>query len=138
MQLDLFNVEDSFKDADAPHKNCIRCGTSLPDTTDFYRAKRYTINEAGDIKQWRSNSCKKCDHSAHADVRQLKKYHIKPDTDVCECCGKSGHKLKLDHDHYTKQFRGWICDNCNTGIGRLSDSIEGVEKALAYLKRAYE
>ena len=57
----------------------------------------------------------------------------------CDCCGEIPEKsLVLDHCHKTLKFRGWICEPCNHGIGKLGDNIEGVEKALAYLSRAYE
>lgn len=62
-----------------------------------------------------------------------------PRPDVCDCCGKPPGKkaLALDHDHVTGKFRGWLCNCCNLGIGRLGDNIEGVASALAYLmKRA--
>ena len=41
--------------------------------------------------------------------------------------------MHWDHDHETKEHRGWICGNCNTGIGKLGDNISGVQKALDYL-----
>lgn len=54
----------------------------------------------------------------------------------CECCGKPDRRaLALDHCHETGQFRGWLCSNCNLGIGKIGDSIEALERALAYLKR---
>tara|TARA_A200000159_G_C7239023_1_gene303691 strand:+ start:39 stop:185 length:147 start_codon:yes stop_codon:yes gene_type:complete len=46
--------------------------------------------------------------------------------------------MVCDHDHNTLKFRGWICDPCNMGIGKLGDDLEGIEKALAYLKGHYE
>lgn len=56
----------------------------------------------------------------------------------CECCGRKlegGRKTHLDHCHETGAFRGWLCGSCNLGIGSLGDNIEGIELALAYLKR---
>lgn len=58
---------------------------------------------------------------------------------VCECCGAAPKRkrLALDHDHHTGAFRGWLCDACNLGIGKLGDSREGLLRALAYVdKRA--
>ena len=56
--------------------------------------------------------------------------------DVCNCCGKPSHKsLVVDHCHETLKFRGWLCETCNHGIGKLGDNIEGVQKALDYLRR---
>ena len=33
------------------------------------------------------------------------------------------------------EARAWICDSCNTGLGRFKDDILMLEKAIAYLKR---
>lgn len=63
----------------------------------------------------------------------------RPRPSRCECCGMSDLVFKkplcLDHCHLTNKFRGWICDDCNIGIGRLGDDVEGVRRALDYLKR---
>jgi Recombination endonuclease VII len=61
--------------------------------------------------------------------------------ELCECCGqpersKSRKVLCNDHDHASKAFRGWICSRCNTAIGLLGDTIDGVLRALDYLARA--
>lgn len=61
--------------------------------------------------------------------------------DACECCGtpiKDCPKqiLVMDHDHDTETFRGWICEKCNIGIGKLGDTLEGLTKAVEYLKRS--
>ena len=32
----------------------------------------------------------------------------------------------------------WCCKKCNVGIGHLGDQIEGIERALHYLKKANE
>jgi hypothetical protein len=58
----------------------------------------------------------------------------------CECCGgpPGRRALALDHDHTTGKFRGWLCTNCNTGIGKLGDSLVGVLRAVRYLKAAQQ
>lgn len=55
----------------------------------------------------------------------------------CECCGAPSLKraLCLDHDHETGEFRGWICQLCNFGIGALGDNIRGLSVAILYLTR---
>lgn len=40
----------------------------------------------------------------------------------------------VDHDHITSKVRGILCKSCNLGLGKLGDSINGIEKALNYLK----
>jgi hypothetical protein len=60
-------------------------------------------------------------------------------TDVpqnCESCGDAFSKTPhLDHCHETKQFRGWLCGGCNTGLGMFMDSEDRLIKAVAYLER---
>jgi hypothetical protein len=61
----------------------------------------------------------------------------RPAPTLCECCGGAPNgrgTLHLDHDHGTNLFRGWLCHSCNVGMGCLGDSIEGVERALYYLR----
>lgn len=53
----------------------------------------------------------------------------------CEICGTHKH-LHVDHDHKTGQFRGILCSKHNNGLGFLGDNIEGLEKALDYLRNA--
>jgi hypothetical protein len=54
---------------------------------------------------------------------------------VCEICGQSPQKaLHLDHDHLTNEFRGWLCNNCNLGIGSFRDSSDLLVAAARYLR----
>ena len=39
-----------------------------------------------------------------------------------------------DHCHITNTPRGYLCNECNTGLGKLGDDLEGVQNALNYLK----
>lgn len=59
---------------------------------------------------------------------------------VCPICKKASipgvtANLVIDHDHDTGNAREWICDSCNTGLGRFKDSIELMQEAIKYLKR---
>lgn len=63
----------------------------------------------------------------------------RPEPHACELCNKQSRiPLHLDHDHKTGRFRGWLCFNCNTSIGKLGDTVEGLKRAIAYLERADE
>ncbi|TLD88254.1 MULTISPECIES: Hpy99I family type II restriction endonuclease [Helicobacter] len=45
--------------------------------------------------------------------------------------------LVRDHNHETGEGREWICDSCNTGLGRFKDNPKFLEKVIEYL-RQYE
>lgn len=52
----------------------------------------------------------------------------------CDLCGiYKGLALHVDHCHKTNRVRGLLCVSCNTCLGGLGDSIEGLERALNYL-----
>lgn len=48
------------------------------------------------------------------------------------CLRKSA--LVVDHDHSTGQIRGWLCRPCNSGLGLLGDTADGLRRALTYLE----
>lgn len=81
-----------------------------------------------------SRTCRTCSNHNKNVVTRLKKENPKPIDSRCACCGKKT-QLVCDHDHNTDEFRGWLCEACNTGIGKLGDDLNGVRMALAYLKR---
>lgn len=43
--------------------------------------------------------------------------------------------LAVDHNHDTNKIRGLLCNSCNTGIGKLGDSIKVLQSAIKYLKK---
>jgi hypothetical protein len=55
----------------------------------------------------------------------------------CDCCGVDLENTKwcIDHNHKTGAVRGLLCYGCNTGIGKLGGTLEGVQKADAYLRK---
>jgi hypothetical protein len=62
----------------------------------------------------------------------------RPEPVTCECCGRQRGRqaLHLDHCHVSGAFRGWLCSDCNLGIGKFGDSIQGLMNAVHYLERA--
>lgn len=86
--------------------------------------------------------CRPCIRIRSRLVAKLKK-NAPPKPDVCDCCKKpayNGNERKMinfvcDHDPVTGNFRGWLCNHCNLAIGHFGDNIEGVQKAIEYLKR---
>lgn len=49
-------------------------------------------------------------------------------TGVCHICNAAEaslpKRLCLDHDHATGAFRGWLCWDCNVGLGKLSGQLQ--------------
>ena len=81
-----------------------------------------------------SRTCRSCEKYNKRVLYRLKKENPKPLDSKCNCCGNVT-KLVCDHDHKTDEFRGWLCEACNTGIGKLGDDLNGLRMAMAYLKR---
>jgi len=59
---------------------------------------------------------------------------------ICPICKKSSipyitANVVIDHDHKTGDARSWICDSCNTGLGRFKDNIELLQEGIKYLKK---
>lgn len=56
---------------------------------------------------------------------------------ACALCGRTqANRWHTDHDHATGTVRGILCWGCNSSLGHLGDSVAGLEKAIAYLRRA--
>jgi len=47
-------------------------------------------------------------------------------------------KLRVDHDHKTKQIRGLLCGTCNSAIGLLRDDPKLLIKAAQYIESFME
>jgi hypothetical protein len=110
-------------------KVCIKCNEWKP-------VAQYS-KHAGhrDGLDGRCNPCR----NEHTILRNKLRSSAPPKTLTCECCGKTydeSRHICLDHCHVTNTFRGWICTQCNTGIGSLGDNEEGLLKALDYLRKA--
>lgn len=55
----------------------------------------------------------------------------------CLVCGRvPDHDLHVDHDHLTGKIRGLLCNQCNRGIGLLSDDPHRLRAAVRYLEAA--
>jgi hypothetical protein len=53
---------------------------------------------------------------------------------LCRMTPQEG--LHVDHDHNTGKIRGLLCRKCNTGLGKLGDTAESVQRAVKYLQGA--
>ena len=106
----------------------------------------FEINQnAKNNRQVRRPSCKSCRAVINGmgmtskEKRQMNK--IKPHMIIwtCPICKKTTvpgltSKVVCDHDHKTGHPRAWICDSCNTGLGRFKDDITLLSNAIKYLE----
>lgn len=64
---------------------------------------------------------------------------LKKQRSTCAICGSSNSRCRwgkffIDHDHQTKQVRGLLCMDCNTGLGKFKDNTQLLLKAALYVK----
>jgi len=101
--------------------------------------------------KYRRSTCLECSSTQAKDTALIRSGMERPGLDhVCPICSRTGHQALrkgpksknwspwcCDHDHVTKQFRGWICHNCNTGLGLFKDNPETLTMAIKYLLAIY-
>ena len=105
---------------------CKKCDTVQP-------LEAFPINNTLASGILRKHTCKTC-RSHQSKVRaRLHRENAKPASATCPICEKTG-KMVLDHDHDNDTFRGWICNDCNNGMGKFNDSIDMLNRAITYLK----
>ena len=117
----LFNDEETPRNT----KKCIYCGEEKA-FVDFPKHAHYKDNL--------DNRCRSC-IKKHTKVRSTLHKIAPPKPKLCQCCKTIPKKWCLDHDHNTNEIRGWLCDQCNTGIGKLGDNLNGIMNAVKYLKK---
>ncbi len=54
---------------------------------------------------------------------------------MCWLC-KNKKATAIDHCHISKKVRGMLCNSCNTGLGKLGDSVDSLRKAIEYIQAA--
>lgn len=91
----------------------------------------------------KKNSKGRCRKCSSARIRS-KKYNIPFEEALevpenCELCGiheedAAWGTMTLDHCHDSGKFRGWICGECNRGLGAFDDDVELLKLAIKYLE----
>jgi len=108
-------------------QECKRCHKIFPLTAFTTGGLR------GDGAYYLQKTCRQCHSSIRGELHIIKKT-APPKPEHCECCHKKIEKLQGDHLHGSYTFRGWVCADCNTGMGKLGDTLEGVLQAAIYLE----
>lgn len=132
--LDVSKTGDKYE-----VKICNVCHCLRP-VSEFMKNQR---NQHGIIRR---PSCVKCrtDIDKRApksnQARQMEKE--RPATGApfkCPICQKRSiagitAKIVADHDHHTGNIRDFICDSCNTGLGRFKNGENYLQNAIDYLR----
>ena len=98
---------------------------------------QFPINNTLSSGILRKHTCTECRKQQGKVRARLHRENRKPDHLRCPICHKhvSGSKsIVLDHDHATDKFRGWLCNDCNNGLGKFNDSIDMLTRAINYLR----
>ena len=117
---------------------CSVCNTVKENSEFSFYKNRHTDNG---YRLMVNTNCRSCAQLRSKERSAIKKKFkdIKPPEfgQPCECCGKPvTRNWQLDHCHDTGDFRGWLCKQCNTGLGNLGDNLQSLQLAVEYLQRA--
>lgn len=113
-------------------RECVKC-KKRKNLEDF----RLALNATN--TNYRRPECRDCEKEYNKSRTEISKSVTKPQIGAsCDCCGRKDKPLVMDHCHKSNKVRGWICQSCNIGIGRLGDNMDGILKAVNYLKKYYE
>ncbi len=137
--ISVINIKEAGDEY--PNKICNICHIFKP-TEEFSRNQ----NQAGGrpIRRPSCQSCRKVIDGKKLTVSERKRMNEKRPPDktvfVCPVCEKRTivgitANIVADHNHKTGKGREWICDSCNTGLGRFKDDIVILERVIDYLKR---
>lgn len=132
--IDIHLTGDQFE-----NKVCDRCFKYLKTQTDFENNR---IKKGGLItKRPSCRNCRKQKDGKSIPYKIRKEWMEKKpkvgDIFLCPICKKQSiggiSKHVLDHNHHTGEVRGFICESCNTGIGRFDDDVSLVRNAINWL-----
>lgn len=85
------------------------------------------------------SSAERVHYTYHISLERAERLRAIP---LCQCCNKpisvEDRTHTIDHDYDRGQVRGVLCIQCNTGIGKLGDSLDGIEQAAYYLVQSLD
>ena len=121
-------------------KICRSCGGRF-DVSEFCP----TISKCGN-RRLRSK-CKECykEEKRLCNTNQRQKYIgalrlpralydrvYKEQGGCCLICHQHADVLCVDHDHFTKKFRGLLCRQCNAAFGLMNEDVDRLQRMIEY------
>jgi len=119
-------------------KICNICHCLLP----VGRFQRNQNNKHGVVRRPSCIDCRTDIDKRAPKTRQAKQFEKKRpkkgSSFKCPICQKRSivgvtAKIVADHNHHTGDIRDFICDSCNTGLGRFKNGEDYLKNAIAYL-----
>ena len=132
--IDIKKVGDKFT-----HKICNICHVLLP----VSKFQKNQTNKHGEIRR---PSCNRCRDDIDrrppktAQAKAMEKNRPKKGASFqCPICSKRSiagvtAKIVADHDHRTGDIRDFICESCNTGLGRFKNGRDVLKDAQEYIE----
>ena len=111
-------------------KKCGNCKEVLP-VVHFFGNGNYRPDGASYLR----HVCADCHREIKREGEFVRRHAPYEKTKECECCHAKDRKIESDHLHGTTNFRGWVCLQCNQGLGKLGDDLDGVLRAARYLTK---
>lgn len=120
------------------NKVCNWCGRYLPTSSFMINQTRANGTKV------RRPSCEDCRSEIEGlpipakERRRILESNPLMKVTTCNICSKSTipgltSKYVIDHNHKTGKIRGWLCDSCNTGLGRFQDDAKVMLEGVVYL-----
>jgi len=82
------------------------------------------------------NLCNTCKNYNSKILQKIKKELNLPIPNECDICEKPDvNKIQIDHNHHTEKFRGFLCNPCNTSLGKFKDDPFMMIKVIKYLMK---
>ena len=137
---------------DIENRRCMKCLETK--TLTEFEIRSYGANGHLEYR----NDCRLCRKKEHKQRTQLEKIygHLRPidgDSYRCPICDRNVNEITmngirytqtrkiknhsvwtLDHKHDTGEFRGFICNDCNVGLGRFFGDPIALRNAANYIE----
>lgn len=135
-----FKVFDVKKTGDQfPKKICNICHKLL-NTHEFAKNQNALNNRS--VRRPSCGRCRKDLEGTNVSPKERAEWLKKKPKNIpfeCPICAKKTiagitSKVVLDHNHRNGKVRGWVCDSCNTGIGRFKDDISLIKRAMKFIE----
>ena len=132
--VDVLKVGDKFV-----QKICNICHCLLP--VDQFAPNQNNLHgvlRRPSCRQCRTDIDKRAPKSQQAK-RFEKNKPVKGSPFKCPICQKRSivgvtAKVVADHNHHTGDIRDFICDSCNTGLGRFKNGKDCLKDAISYIR----